>query len=140
MENKVFDTFSKASHYALWLDVKHRADNVNFVVCKLREECFIVYEHEKAKEQNLDIIVPLAHILKDISYQDISTIAKDAEPLSFWESIRGMFSIQNNELLMFMLEYNIPFELFIRYELACRGIDKHNRWIGFDKAEKVWLE
>lgn len=50
-----------------------------------------------------------------------------------------MFSIQDNELLMFMLNYNIPLELFIRYELASRGIDKDNRWIGFDKAEEVWL-
>lgn len=71
----MFDTISKASHYALWLDFKYRADNVHFVVCKTREECFIVCEHEKAKQQNLDIIVPLAHILKDISYQDISEIA-----------------------------------------------------------------
>ncbi len=138
--NKVFDTFSKASHYALWLDFKYRADYVNFVVCKIGEECFIVCEHEKAKQQNLNIIIPLAHILKDISDQDISTIAKDTEPLSFWENIRGTFSILDNEVLMFVLDYNIPLELFIRYELACRGVDKDNRWIGFDKAENVWLE
>lgn len=62
------------------------------------------------------------------------------DPLSFWEDIRGLVSIMNNEVLMFVLEYTIPIELFIRYELVARGIDKHNRWIGFDKVEKIWLE
>jgi len=28
----------------------------------------------------------------------------------------------------------------IRYELAARGYDKDHKWVGFEKAEEVWLE
>ena len=56
------------------------------------------------------------------------------------EEIAGMFSIVHGETLRFILSAHIPLERFIRYELACRGYDKDFLWVGFDKAENIWLK
>ncbi len=67
-------------------------------------------------------------------------IGMDINPLSHWESIEGMFTRTNGEILRFILSHKIPLEMFIRYELACRGHDENHKWVGFEKAEKIWLK
>ncbi len=59
--------------------------------------------------------------------------------LPHWETITGMFSVADGEILRYLLYAKIPIEMFVRHELASRGYDKNHRWCGFDKAEKIWL-
>ncbi|WP_299884398.1 hypothetical protein [uncultured Lacinutrix sp.] len=75
-----------------------------------------------------------------MTYSEIKAIASDSESLEHWEAIRGMISTQDGEILRFILKYQVPLEKFIRYELAARGFDESHHWIGFDKAEKIWLK
>jgi len=51
-----------------------------------------------------------------------------------------MLSVIHGEVLRFILSAKIPLEKFIKYELACRGYDKDFQWVGFDKAEAIWLK
>ncbi len=64
----------------------------------------------------------------------------DEDPLPHFEEIRGMFSVLHGEILRYILEVKIPLDKFIRYELANRGYDKDHLWVGFEKAEEIWLE
>lgn len=57
-----------------------------------------------------------------------------------WESITGMFSVVEGEILQYLLRAKIPIEMFIRYEPAARGFDKNHHWCGFDMAEEIWLQ
>lgn len=50
-----------------------------------------------------------------------------------------MFSVQDGEILRFILKYQVPLERLIRFELAARGFDKDHIWGGLEKAEKIWL-
>ncbi|MDB4293480.1 hypothetical protein N9954_08745 [Maribacter sp.] len=75
-----------------------------------------------------------------MKYSRIASIAMDKEPLVHWESIRGMLSTQDGELLRFIIKYKIPLEKFIRYELASRGFDEDHQWCGFEKASEIWLK
>ncbi len=75
-----------------------------------------------------------------MDYKHIRQISMDEDPLNHWEEIRGMFSVMDGEILRYILEANIPLEKFIRNELANRGYDKDHQWVGFDKAEQIWLK
>lgn len=139
-EVKFFDSYIKATHYALYLDFKYRTKHLNFLVCKTEHDTFMVCQEHVADHLGSEIIYIPKNLLEDISYEDISDIAKDTDPLLFWEDIQGMFSTVDNQILMFILKKKIPLEMFIHYELSCRGFDKNNRWIGFNASEKIWLE
>ena len=76
----------------------------------------------------------------EMAYIDIQHIRMDNDPLPHWEEIAGMISVAHGETLRFILSANIPLERFIRYELASRGYDKDFRWVGFEKAGKIWLQ
>lgn len=138
--NKVFDTLSKASHYTLWLDFKHRKKHLNFVVCKTKSGSYSVYEEDNAKQRNEEVVIPLGNLLESISYEEISEIAMDHNPLYCWQEIRGFFSCTDSEILRFVLDQNISLEQFIRFELASREYDKNGKWVGYEKAKEIWLE
>lgn len=44
----------------------------------------------------------------------------DDSPLPHWETIFGMLSTTNGEILRYILAYNIPLEKLIQHELAMR--------------------
>ena len=75
-----------------------------------------------------------------MKYRHIKQIRMDDNPLSHWEELTGMFSVAHGEILRFILSAKIPLEKFIRYELASRGYDKDFKWVGFEKAEAIWLK
>lgn len=75
-----------------------------------------------------------------MTYKDIQHIGMDENPLTHFEKIKGMFSVMHGEHLQFILAYNLPLEKFIRYELASRGHDENHNWVGFKKAEEIWLK
>ena len=75
-----------------------------------------------------------------MTYKHIASIGMDEDPLKHWEEIRRMVSVVDGEILRFVLAKNVPLEKLIRFELACRGYDKDHKWVGFEKAQKVWLK
>ena len=60
--------------------------------------------------------------------------------LPHWESIFGMFSVIDGEILRFVLHNKISLERLVRHELASRGYDKNHRYFGFAKSHEIWLE
>ncbi|QMU64916.1 MAG: hypothetical protein GKR88_11850 [Flavobacteriaceae bacterium] len=74
-----------------------------------------------------------------MAYDMIRHMRADKDPLDHLEELTGVFSTINSELLRYVLHTKMPLEKLIRYELAIRGYDKDHRWIGFDRAEEIWL-
>lgn len=60
--------------------------------------------------------------------------------VGIWEELRGVFSTMNGELLRFVLHTKIQLKRMIRWELANRGYDMNNEWIGYEKSYELWLK
>lgn len=140
MNQRIFSNQFKAIDAAKWLNYIDRSDTYNYIICRHGKNEFRVTEaritHKKPSTW-LDIIP--ANYTR-MSYDHIGSIYSDIDPLSHMEDIKGMFSILNNQILLFILQEKIPLEKFIKKELASRGYDNHNTFIGFKAAEKLWLK
>lgn len=135
---KAYPSRQKAIDSALWLTFKFRKEKKVFGVKWLRKTNeHQVVELENRKQRSL---LRFSESYRQIHYLEISEICKDIDPLPHWEDLRGMFSSADGELLRFILEYNVPLEKFIRFELASRGHDKNSQWVGFEKAYEIWLK
>ncbi len=135
----VFESKEKAIHQALWLSFKNRVAKVRFGVVPYPKNRWAVIESATAKQ----IGASFEKIPSDYSkmtYDMIRHIKMDEDPLRHLEELTGVFAIMDVELLRFILHAKIPLEKLIRYELAGRGHDKNHHWVGFDKAEEIWLE
>tara|TARA_R110002124_G_scaffold17532_3_gene73509 strand:+ start:388975 stop:389406 length:432 start_codon:yes stop_codon:yes gene_type:complete len=143
MKDSYLDLFSdrqKAIDHALWLNFKYRIANIKFGVLHGPENDWAVCEQATADEMEMTFLNVMPEDHSNMSYRDIRHIKMDRDPLPHWESITGMFSVADGEILRYLLHAKIPIEKFIRFELASRGYDKNHRWCGFDKAEEIWLE
>ncbi|WP_396602057.1 hypothetical protein [Algibacter sp. R77976] len=136
----LFDKEQKAVDHCLWLNFKYRIAGISFGVINGPDNNFAVCEEATAREMEMNFLDILPENHSQLSYTQLDVIRQDQEPLPFWESIIGMISIMDGEILRFILEQKIPIDKIIRHELALRGFDKNHRWCGFDKAREVWLD
>lgn len=136
----LFSDRQKAIDHALWLNFKYRIANIRFGVIHGPENDWAVCERATADEMGQTFLKVMPDDHSKMNYRDIRHIRMDRESLPHWETITGMFSVVDGEILRYLLHAKIPMEMFIRYELAARGYDKNHRWCGFDKAEEIWLK
>lgn len=134
-----FANMQKAIDRAIWLNFEHRLTHQRFVVVPSYESGYFVVPNGHPSFEG-EAIEKLPNGYSGMTYMDIQNIMTDTDPLPHWEVITGMVSVMNEEILRFLLHSKVPLKRFIRYELACRGYDKENRWVGFDKAKKIWLK
>ncbi|WP_299884296.1 hypothetical protein [uncultured Lacinutrix sp.] len=133
-----FPNKQKAIDLAIWQNHNHRFDD-NYGVVLSSKGDYMVFQTDhpsfsKSEFENLPVDY------KKMDYNHIQQIRMDADPLPHFEEIAGMFSLAHGETLRFILNTKIPLKRFIRYELACRGYDENFKWVGFDKAEEIWLK
>ena len=134
------DYRQKALDDAVWKNflLRQRGCSPFHVVGKTGEMCAVVSDDIlEFFDQTIDH--PLPEDYADITYDHISLIAQDGDPLNHWSEIKGMFSSTDGEILRFIIAMEVPLEKFIRHELASRGYDKDHNWCGFDKAKEIWL-
>jgi hypothetical protein len=141
MENnylKPFASRQKAVDSALWLTFKYRMVGRVFGVQWLRKtNQHQVIELENRKRHSLlKFPINYAHL----HYLQISDVCMDKDPLPHWEELRGMLTVTDGEVLRYILSHKIPIEKFIRFELASRGYDQNEQWVGFEKAYEIWLK
>lgn len=135
-----FDDQQKAIDKAIWMNFKHRSKNYRFGVIDGPSDNYSVCDEATANDFEttfLDII------LKDYSaltFEHIRQIRTDEYPLDHLEYIYGLFATADGNILQFLLHTKLPLEKIIRYELASRGYDQNNNWVGFDKSEEIWLK
>ena len=123
---------------ALWMNFKYRIDERSYgVIQDKKVHCYKVVETEGRRESSL---VPLPSDYSKMTYEQIEAIRTNVNPLHHWEEMVGLFSSTHGETLRFILANAVPLEKLIRYELAIRGYDQNNLWVGFDKAGKIWLK
>ncbi len=136
-----YDNLDKARDRALWLEFEHRNIPKQFVVFDGPEDNFAVADMTTAEEMEVSHhYYSLPESYEHLSYGDLKAISKDTEMLPHWEELLGKFAVMEGELLRYILQYHIPLEKIIRYELANRGFDENHQWIGFEKAEEIWLK
>jgi hypothetical protein len=129
---------NRAFDIALWMSFKYRLDNRKFgVVQDKKTKLFQVIE--KVTNHKPKTLAQYENY-SQMSYEQIQVITSDVDPLSHWEEIMGMFSVADGELLRFILLYKIPLDKIIRYELAARGHDQNHLWVGYKKAQEIWLK
>lgn len=134
-----YDDLDKSRDRALWLEFEHRNVQKQFVVIDGPEDNFAVSDLQTAEEMEMiHQYYSLPETYEHLSYKDLEIIAKDTEMLPHWEELLGKFAVMEGELLRFILQYKIPLEKIICNELANRGFDENNQWIGFDEAKKLW--
>lgn len=136
----LFDKKQKAVDHCLWLNFKYRIAGIRFGVINGPHNNFAVCEEVTAREMEMNFLDILPENHSQLSYKKLDVIRQDPEPLPFWESIIGMISVIDGEILRFILEQKIPIDKIIRHELALRGFDKNHRWCGFDRAREIWLQ
>ena len=136
----LFEVQQKAIDHAMWLNFKYRITKIKFGVINGPDNNFAVCEEATVEEMELSFSDILPKDYSEMSYDNIRHIRMDQDSLPFWDSIVGMFSVTDGEILRYILHAKIPLEKLIRYELAGRGYDKNHRWCGFDKAAEIWLD
>lgn len=136
----LFDSKQKAIDHSLWLNFKYRIAQIKFGVIDGPDNNWAVVEEATAAEMGMLFLDIVPHDHSEMSYTNIRHIQMDSNPLPHWESIAGMFSIADGEILRYLLYAKIPLEKFIRHELASRGYDENHRWCGFEKAGEIWLK
>lgn len=137
------DTFhdkEKAIHWALWLSFKYRIAGKEYGVIELPNGGFKVIESIIIKTMKTPFKVPIPEDYINLSYDELRHIKMDKDPLHHWEELCGTFSVMNGEILRYILHTKIPLEKLIRYELAIRGHNEDHHWVGFEEAERIWLE
>lgn len=132
----------KAIDALLWKNFEARNKDLSYKLFqKQGKDDFLIQEARTSEGMyNLYSTSVRQKSYKKMKYSHIQKIAQDSTPLYHWEEIRGLFSSFDGELLRYILHAQIPLEKFIRYELASRGFDKAHHWVGFEKAEKIWLK
>tara|TARA_R110000850_G_scaffold254614_1_gene380250 strand:- start:135194 stop:135625 length:432 start_codon:yes stop_codon:yes gene_type:complete len=136
----LFDSQQKAIDHAMWLNFKYRIARIVFGVIHGPENNWAVCEEATAQEMETSFLDSVPNNHSDMSYTTIRHIWMDNEALPHWESIIGIFSTTDGEILRYLLHAKIPLEKFIRFELASRGYDENHRWCGFEKAGEIWLK
>jgi hypothetical protein len=136
----IFDSEEKAIDHAMWLNFKYRIAGIVFGVIHGPDRNFAVCEKQTAEEMEMDFLNILPKDYSEITYSHLDHIGMDTELLPHWESIRGIISVVDGEILRYILHNKIPIDRLIRHELALRGFDKNHRWCGFDKAREIWCK
>lgn len=136
----LFDSKQKAIDHCIWLNFKYRIAKIRFGVIDGPDNDWAVVEEATANEMETSFLDNLPKDHSAMSYTQIRHIRMDREPLPHWESVIGLFSTVDGELLRYLLHAKIPIEKFIRFELASRGYDENHRWVGFDRAGEIWLK
>lgn len=136
----LFDNKLKAIDHCMYLNFKYRIANIRFGVLHGPDNDWAVCEEATAQELEMEFLDILPNDYSRMSYDDIRHIRMDNDSLPFWDSIIGMFSIADGEILRFIIHAKIPLEKLIRHELAGRGYDENHRWCGFEKAADIWLK
>lgn len=129
----------KALDDALWRNFTNRTKPERFGVVKSIQGDYLVVPVPNEVFAKVEYF-KLPKSYRKMSYQQIQEIRMQFDPLNHWESLSGMFATANGELLRFILASKIPLQRWIRYELAARGYDKNSQWVGFKKAEAMWLK
>lgn len=140
MKQRIFNNQFKAIDTAKWLNFIDRNDTFTYAVCSHGKHEFRVTEIYIGKRKPSAYLDILPADYGQMSYDHIGSIYSDVDPLPHMEDIKGMFSILNNQILLFILQEKIPLEKFLKKELASRGYDNHNIFVGFKAAEKLWLK
>ncbi len=135
----VFSSQEKAIDHTIWLNFKYRIAKICFGVIQGSGNNWAVCEEKTASEMRLKFLDLLPKDYSKLTYQKLDIIRQDKEPLPHWETIIGMVTTVDGEILRFILENKIPLDRVIRHELALRGFDKNHRWCGFDMAREIWL-
>ena len=135
----VFDSQDRAIDHAIWLNFKYRIAQITFGVIPHPNRKWAVCEEDAANELGAEFLDILPKDYSELSYRKLDTIRQDEDPLAYWESIIGMVTTMDGEVLRYVLKNRIPLDRIIRHELALRGFDKNHRWCGFDKAREIWL-
>lgn len=142
MENyiNIYVNKEKAIHRAIWLNFKHRTDRKTFGVIHGPDDNWACVEKEISEEMEIPFLESIPKDLSTLSFDEIKTIRTEESMFAHFEIIFGMLSVTDGEILRFILHSKLPFDKFIRYELASRGFDEDHQWCGFDNAEKIWLK
>ena len=145
MNTSNFDLFhdqEKAIHHAIWLNFKYRIAKIKFGVIHGPDDKhkWAVVEEATAQEMETEFLDILPKSYEEMTYDHIRHIAMDEDRPRYWDELKGMFSVLDGEILRFILHAKIPLEKLIRFELSARGHNEDHRWVGFDKAEEIWLK
>ena len=135
---KQHTSIDRAIDIALWMNFKYRLEKRVFGVTYYKKtKLYQIIENQGRKNAKS---LPIPKDYSQMSYEQIQMIRADSDPFNHWEEIMGLFSVTHGELLRFILMYNIPLDKIIRYEIAARGHDQNNQWVGFDKAQEIWFK
>lgn len=129
----------KAIDQAAWFNFEHRTSNQKYGVIQSSKGDYFVLPTDHVSFEG-ETFEKLPSDYSGITYDHIRSIGMDEDPLYHFDEICGMFSVIHGEILRYILEAKIPLEKFIRFELANRGYDKDHKWVGFEKAEEIWLK
>ena len=133
-----FPNKQKAIDLAIWQNYNHRFDDNYGVVSSIDDDYMLLQtDHPTFDTSDFE---KLPRNYSKMNYKHIRKIRVDDDPLPHWEEIAGMFSVAHGETLRFILNAKVPLKKFIHYELACRGYNENFEWVGFKKAEEIWLK
>jgi hypothetical protein len=121
------------------LNFKYRIAGICFGIIDGPDNNFAVCEQATADEMDMIFLNILPKNYVEMSYDEIRHMRMDNEPLPHLEALMSHFSTMDGEILRYILYAKIPLEKLIRFEMADRGFDENHRWVGFEKANEIWL-
>lgn len=128
----------RAMDIAMWMNFKNQSPNKTYEVIKLKKSKG--YKVVKVKSKNKSRFITRPTDYSDMTYEQIKQVCEDLNPLDHWDAIIGLFCTTNLEMLKFIIIHKVPLEKLIRYNLSQMGYDLKNRFVGYDKAQRIWLK
>lgn len=129
-------SLQRAIDIAMWMNFKHPIENKNYGVMKLKKSQKYKVVETKGRRKSRLIALPTDY--SEMNYEQIKALCEDLDLLDYWDDIIALFSTTNVELLRFIIVNKVPLEKLIRFQLAASGHDKYNRFVGFEKARRIW--
>jgi len=55
-----------------------------------------------------------------------------------YDDVMGFIQLLSNDVLIAVVKGELDLNDLARQELACRGLDLYGRWVGLEKAKKIY--
>lgn len=136
--SKSFTNRSSAIDHASWENFI-RGEKL-FTVIEKHHSHYVALELPHGFKRQKGVVKIPDTYYENLDFEHIRNVYKDRDPSIIMESIKGAFSTMSNQELLFILTKKIPIEKFIKMELANRGFNHHNEWVGFKEAERIWCK
>ena len=130
----------EAQLYAFYKTFIHRIREDEYVVIPSYKDQYTVVLKADALEEGHTMYEPAPDDFASLSIQEIEELLLQENCIEPFYNLRDSLMSIDPEVLSFLIQKKLPWELFIKMYLAYKGYNKLGQDVDYDVAKKEWLE